>query len=513
MRPHFRVSSCPTWSTCLFPLFLVAVCSDQVAGAGSVYETTCPTGSWLDASSGVCAPERVRQPPDMREMRLAVRFFSDLRELRAGKTRQNRGAGNEMPVPGGLGSGVNFEQGSLQVLDSADLQTTMYVHPNGVAPSEFIDYLFTTSTNRTDLTIELVGSYSGATGAAILLWDWSCSPTHPCPNSSTQAGWQLTLSFSALSCSIENIIDAGGHPQQAIRYSNSSIKEDRGSPPLWRNRVRFWNFCDAAWDLIYEHAFRADQRDCSLDNACGYWGPIIETFGLIPQILELGFEDSVLIHDGLTSLLPPGDASFTAPHDPCTGESGDACWTLCHLEPNRGFGVGNDCPAGSPTPTPTAEPDGWTLCANESPCSAASAPSVTPEAAGLECRFTGTKTVRYGANGRYTYRTTTGPVACNNCVFGDPVFGVVKHCDYRDPFTPTPTATPTATITAEPPRPCFGDCDDSGAVEVTDIVKMVNIVLEAGSVSMCRTGVNQDGMITVREIVKAVKNLIEDCSA
>jgi hypothetical protein len=67
--------------------------------------------------------------------------------------------------------------------------------------------------------------------------------------------------------------------------------------------------------------------------------------------------------------------------------------------------------ASAAVPSPT-----WTLCANE----------------GQSCTFTGTKQVRYGANGIYTTRRVTGGVGCSNAEFGDPMYGVVKHCDVAD---------------------------------------------------------------------------------
>jgi hypothetical protein len=66
----------------------------------------------------------------------------------------------------------------------------------------------------------------------------------------------------------------------------------------------------------------------------------------------------------------------------------------------------------------TAQQD-WTFCANEN----------------AFCAFAGAKEVRYGANGLYKYQTLTGGTACTNNVFGDPLIGVVKQCDIRDPLT------------------------------------------------------------------------------
>lgn len=57
---------------------------------------------------------------------------------------------------------------------------------------------------------------------------------------------------------------------------------------------------------------------------------------------------------------------------------------------------------------------GWASCADEK---------------GI-CSFSGTKTVRYGANGKYYYGTYSGSVSCSNSVFGDPIENVVKQCVY-----------------------------------------------------------------------------------
>ncbi|MBF0472454.1 MAG: hypothetical protein HQK93_01795 [Nitrospirae bacterium] len=54
----------------------------------------------------------------------------------------------------------------------------------------------------------------------------------------------------------------------------------------------------------------------------------------------------------------------------------------------------------------------WTKCADE----------------GGNCSFSGRKYVRYGANNSWVYRTIENGVGCNNGVFGDPIYGVVKAC-------------------------------------------------------------------------------------
>jgi hypothetical protein len=75
----------------------------------------------------------------------------------------------------------------------------------------------------------------------------------------------------------------------------------------------------------------------------------------------------------------------------------------------------------------TLQPEGYTLCANE----------------GETCSFSGTRSVAYGANGVFNYKTITTSTPCTNEVFGDPIGGVVKSCYYNN--TTTETIAPTTT--------------------------------------------------------------------
>jgi parallel beta-helix repeat protein len=58
----------------------------------------------------------------------------------------------------------------------------------------------------------------------------------------------------------------------------------------------------------------------------------------------------------------------------------------------------------------------WTFCAEED----------------SQCNFPGTKEVRYGTNGVYVSNVFTNGTLCANSVFGDPVYGYGKQCEYRD---------------------------------------------------------------------------------
>jgi hypothetical protein len=66
---------------------------------------------------------------------------------------------------------------------------------------------------------------------------------------------------------------------------------------------------------------------------------------------------------------------------------------------------------------PMPPPTDWTFCAPE----------------GGVCAFTGTRDVRYGANGSFFVQTLTNGTACSNSVFGDPAPGTPKQCAIRTP--------------------------------------------------------------------------------
>lgn len=48
------------------------------------------------------------------------------------------------------------------------------------------------------------------------------------------------------------------------------------------------------------------------------------------------------------------------------------------------------------------------------------------------CYFSGTKSVRYGANGSYYYKSATNGIWCSNSTFGDPAYGSIKQCSYSN---------------------------------------------------------------------------------
>ena len=94
-----------------------------------------------------------------------------------------------------------------------------------------------------------------------------------------------------------------------------------------------------------------------------------------------------------------------------------------------------------PTTPPPAPSSGWTFCAMEHE----------------QCTFPGTKEVRYGYAGTFTEpRVFSNTVPCTNGIFGDPVPGAYKHCEYRSPagvrrLLPRTTHPPAPRRTRRPP--------------------------------------------------------------
>ena len=93
----------------------------------------------------------------------------------------------------------------------------------------------------------------------------------------------------------------------------------------------------------------------------------------------------------------------------------------------------------------------WSYCASE----------------GGQCNFSGTREVRYGANGNYAYGIFTNGVSCNNGVFGDPVYGIAKECQFGDGASQASSSTQDTSNTSW--SYCAsegGQCNFSGTREV-----------------------------------------------
>lgn len=312
--------------------------------SSSTASLACSLTSKWEPDSGQCLPINdvsnsaaarawtAIQPPPLAEMR------------QHHNAAQKQMSASSIPVPGGDGGGVLYRTGAFQIHKSSSLYTTMTVQPGGLNPSNNgLDWLFTTATNRTQDGVEVAGIYEGSnTTGSLGIYDWSCSSTSPCGSNSSPA-WVLVADFSTLSCYIHQQLDGAGFVDNVLSYSNDTTQLKSGNPPTWENLVYLKNFCSGKWDLYYHHTYVANQYDCSSDSSCAWWCTILEPYasasgGPFPAINVLGFESTVLIHDGVRSQLSdaesdtPANVAFVYPND---------AWTLYDLTPQRAYYAGN----------------------------------------------------------------------------------------------------------------------------------------------------------------------------
>jgi hypothetical protein len=304
----------------------VSYCALLALLAAIQAQAACPAGTLWEPYSEVCA--------DVRDVQ--GEFLPALKTI----TAIHSGA----PVPGSMSAGTAYAPDQLVALASGRLHTRMFVYPDGLERDAPLPaWLYTTATSRVDNGLELLAMYNEDQDTGSLgLFAWTCMPDFPCPDAAVAPDWQWSRPLPELTCNITQIVDQGGHAQKQLYYANHSDRLDNGSPPLWKSAVFLWNYCDSAWDLAWEHLYRQDKVDCSVPvAACAWWGPSVEIFGdaMYPHIGELGYEDSLLYHDGTWSRLLPPEAQFRDPTNPSWGSQ--TPWQLFHLEPNRSYGIGN----------------------------------------------------------------------------------------------------------------------------------------------------------------------------
>ncbi len=316
---------------------LVALVMTRIAAAQDL-QAVCPEGTLWEPYTEVCAEVR-----DLRALFL-LQLTTPAGSEAVSKGRTISGDEIDWPVPGSMAAGTTYDPNQLRALESGRLYTRMFVHPGGLPTAASLpNILYTTATSRVHMGLELLGAYRGGgpgSTALLGLFAWTCLPGYPCPDGKTAPGFQWWMDFANLSCNVTHGVDQGGHAHRFLYYTNQSDKLAVGDPPEWKSAVYLWNYCDSAWDLAWEHTYRADKIDCSVPGAgCAWWGPSIEIFGdaPYPQMAELGYEDSLLYHDGLWSELRPPEANFRDP----TIWAPTTPWQLFHLDPNRSYGVGN----------------------------------------------------------------------------------------------------------------------------------------------------------------------------
>ena len=122
------------------------------------------------------------------------------------------------------------------------------------------------------------------------------------------------------------------------------------------------------------------------------------------------------------------------------------------------FGTLKQCAYRPSTGSGSSGSTDWTFCAVE----------------GSPCTFTGTREVRYGANGSYFFKTLSDGTPCTNSVFGDPAFGTLKQCHTRATTTAPAAAPPPPSTSAVGPQSTI-TCP-AGAVDIWPGVNIQNVV-------------------------------------
>jgi hypothetical protein len=142
----------------------------------------------------------------------------------------------------------------------------------------------------------------------------------------------------------------------------------------------------------------------------------------------------------------------------------------------------------TPTATGTATATGTTTASRTATATATVSPSATPSA-------TPTPSV-----------TGTAPATLS------PTAGAPPTATPTEAPSGTPTD-PIATPTATAGSPCAGDCDQSGEVNINELIRAVNIALGSAPIAECASlDVNADGAVDISELIRAVGNGLASCA-
>jgi hypothetical protein len=291
------------------PTATPAVPRIQACGAGALFNPeTCACAPAVSVSASTHRGER---PP--RLQRLGAQAFS------------------------ASGEGVFYDANVLAARTSAVLYTRMIVPPGPIATLPGV--LYARATNRTDKTLEVMGVFS-RNGRDVAVYDWSCSPAEPC-GGATEPVWVYYQSVDVGGgCYLSAVDDGAGHVHESLYYLNATDYVDG----RWRTMAAFWNRCASRWDVVYQREFDGALADCSVVGAtCGYWGPLLHpefpAGAPVPEIPELGFLHSVLVHDGQVSVFDEIETTFA---------EGAPDWATCHRtvpNSNAAWTIASECPA------------------------------------------------------------------------------------------------------------------------------------------------------------------------
>jgi hypothetical protein len=185
------------------------------------------------------------------------------------------------PIPGGVGYGAYYRDGSLRFKNYSVLYYKIVTIPDiGNAAN---DWLYLTSTNRAPKGVEAYVAYHGQNKPMFNIFDWS---------KEDDARFALSRPYDWLD---DYLIPhpAGTSQYQTVHVVNSTR---RIAGTTWTNDVMVYNQNTQGYDLVYSSQY--DLPSLEEENYL-WWGPIVETFPPFPfSINDVGFFDAQLLQDG-----------------------------------------------------------------------------------------------------------------------------------------------------------------------------------------------------------------------
>lgn len=193
---------------------------------------------------------------------------------------------NPRPIPGGVGYGAFYKDGSLKFQNSSVLYYYIVTVPDiGDARNK---WLYLTSTNRSPKGVEAYISYREQNEPKFTVFDWS---------KKGDARWSLSRPYSLL---IDYLLpyESEGIKYQTINVANSTR---RVIGTTWVNEVMLYNRTTQAYDLVYSNEYDLPSIE---ESKYLWWGPIVETFAPFPYSTnDIGFFDAQLLQDSASPTL------------------------------------------------------------------------------------------------------------------------------------------------------------------------------------------------------------------
>ncbi len=172
------------------------------------------------------------------------------------------------PVPGGTGYGVSFNGDSLNWSNNTCIYID-YIVPK-TPGGDVTNWLYNTSTNRSNLGVEAYISYFGQREFNFKVFDWSYAGSGTSP-------WVVEIAYSDLTDYLVSEVNDDNVFRQELHVVNCTS----GAGTSWNNSVWLRNYQTGTYDQVYNYNYTTtNDSDNTYENGdrVGWWGPIFETF-------------------------------------------------------------------------------------------------------------------------------------------------------------------------------------------------------------------------------------------